>query len=330
MKEITIILVILLSKTLAFGQYNSPIKFAEYDSLKNQADSLIIEKDFKNAAITYSEAFEIFGYRSNTYDAACAWALASKPDSAFECLNKLVKSNYFPFWIWKRRLKTDSRLSSLHNDNRWKPLLEVIRQKKKISKARLNKPLIRILKDIEKDDQKYRKKIDRIEKRHGFESEQKKDILKSIHLTDSINLIKVKSIIDQYGWLGVDEVGYRGNATLFLVIQHSDSATRVKYLPIMREAVRNDKADVSDLALLEDRVALEQGKRQIYGSQIGKNPETKLYYVLPLDDPENVDKRRRMVGLMPMASYVLCWNIIWDVEQYKKDLPKIEELRKKK
>ena len=142
---------------------------------------------------------------------------------------------------------------------------------------------------------------------------------------DSLNLIKVKAILDKYGWLGPDEISDQGNSTLFLVIQHSDQLTQEKYLPLMREAVKNGKAKGSSLALLEDRVALGQGKRQIYGSQIGRNQETKNYFVLPLDDPENVDKRRAEVGLGLLAEYVKRWDIKWDVEQYKNDLPKIEE-----
>ena len=96
----------------------------------------------------------------------------------------------------------------------------------------------------------------------------------------------------------------------------------------MREAVKSGKASGSSLALLEDRVALKQGKKQIYGSQIGQDSDLKLYYVLPLEDPDNVDKRRAEVGLQPLSDYVNHWQIKWDVEQYKKDLPTIEAKRK--
>lgn len=142
---------------------------------------------------------------------------------------------------------------------------------------------------------------------------------------DSINLFQVKQILDQYGWLGADVVSDQGNSTLFLVIQHSDLATQEKYLPMMREAVKNGKAAGSSLALLEDRVALGQGKRQIYGSQISRDPETQEYYISPLEDPDNVDKRRAEVGLGPLSEYVIHWQIKWDIEKYKKDLPKLEE-----
>jgi hypothetical protein len=185
------------------------------------------------------------------------------------------------------------------------------------------------LDSIYTEDQQYRQQIDDIEKKFGWDSKEMKAHWKIINEKDSINLIKIKAILDTRGWLGADIIGEQGNSTLFLVIQHSDIATQEKYLPMMRAAVKNGKAQGSSLALLEDRVALRQGKKQIYGSQIGKDPQTQLYYVSPLDDPDNVDKRRTEVGLQPLAEYVSHWQIKWDIEQYKKDLPKLIELEKR-
>ena len=326
MKQTALIIAFFFTTTLTFGQ-NIP---QEYFDLVKKADSLYKAKDFRNSANKYSDAFKANGWKglpNDRYNAACTWALAAVPDSAFFQLDRIAtKSNYTNYG----HITTDPDLNSLHNDNRWKPLLEKIKQNKDKAEANLNKPLVAILDSIYVEDQTYRKQIDGIEKKYGWESKEMKDHWKIINEKDSINLIKVKSILDKYGWLGADVVGGQGNSTLFLVIQHSDQATQEKYLPMMREAVKNGKAQGSSLALLEDRVALGQGKRQIYGSQIGRDSETQIYYVSPLEDPENVDKRRAEVGLGPLSDYVRRWHIKWDVEQYKKDLPKLEEKTKRK
>lgn len=196
------------------------------------------------------------------------------------------------------------------------------------TEAKLNMGLVQQLDSIYEDDQKYRMQIDEIEKKFGWESKEMKANWKIIHKKDSLNQIKVKTILDNNGWLGEDVVGEKGSSALFLVIQHSDLTTQEHYLPMMRDAVKDGKAAGSRLALLEDRVALRQGKKQIYGSQISRDAETKLYYVSPLVDPDNVDKRRAEVGLQPIANYVIEWQIKWDVEQYKKDLEKIEAKEK--
>jgi hypothetical protein len=96
---------------------------------------------------------------------------------------------------------------------------------------------------------------------------------------------------------------------------------------MMREAVKNKKARASSLALLEDRVNLREGRKQIYGSQIGTFKDGK-YYVQPLEDPDNVDKRRAEVGLGPLNEYTQHWHFNWDAAAYKKQLPEIEKNEK--
>jgi hypothetical protein len=153
-----------------------------------------------------------------------------------------------------------------------------------------------------------------------------RELWKTIIYYDSVNLIKVTDIIDKYGWVGPDVVGGRGSSAIFLVIQHSDIKVQDKYLPMMREAVKNKKAQPSSLALLEDRVALRHGKKQIYGSQV--NCDKDGCWVSPLEDPDNVDKRRAEVGLGPLADYVKKWDIKWDAEEYKRLLPDLEKKQK--
>lgn len=108
------------------------------------------------------------------------------------------------------------------------------------------------------------------------------------------------------------------------MIQHADLEIQQQYLPMMREAAEKGDANGADLALLEDRVALRMGKKQIYGTQIGRDLETGEFYLMPLDDPDNVDERRAAVGLGKLQDYLSNWGLKWDVEAYKKKLPDIE------
>lgn len=319
MKQLIIFLFLSITTTLIMGQND----FQKYDMFVKKADSLYRLKDYKNAAITFSQAFKAIGWKgsqSDRYNAACSWALAGNADSAFHQLNNIVtKANYIDY----EHITTDPDLQSLYKDKRWKPLLVIIKQSKDKAELNYNKPLVAQLDSIFTEDQKYRLKIDTVEKEYGWESKEMKFLWKVVDEKDSVNLIKVKCILDKYGWLGPDIIGERGSQTLFLVIQHSNLPTQVKYLPMMREAVKNRKLSSGNLALLEDRVMLGQGKKQIYGSQIGRDKETGKLYVLPLEDPDNVDKRRANVGLPPLSNYVNQWQIKWDVEQYKKDLQTI-------
>lgn len=96
----------------------------------------------------------------------------------------------------------------------------------------------------------------------------------------------------------------------------------------MRDADKNGNALASDLALLEDRTALGQGEKKIYGSQIEMDSITGIYYVSPIIDSENVDKRRAKVGLQPLAEYISYWGLIWDLKKHVKLTVKIEAKEK--
>lgn len=297
----------------------------EYNAFVTTADSLYRIQNYRESAIEYSKAFKTFGWKGylvDRYNAACSWALANEVDSALFQLNIIVKKmNYKDY----NDIVTDPDLTSLHSDKRWNELLEQIKSNKEKAEVNLDKTLVATLDSIFNDDQNGRQQLKEVEAIYGVDSKELKALWKMISEKDSINLIKVKTILDTRGWLGEDVVGEQGNTTLFLVIQHSDIKTQEHYLPMMRQAVKNGKAKESSLALLEDRVALRQGRMQIYGSQINRDIKTQSFYVSPLEDPDNVDKRRAEVGLQPLAEYLLNWNLVWDVEQYKKDLPGIME-----
>jgi hypothetical protein len=323
MRQGTIILLLVTLTAKVIGQ-DTTDRYAYYSK---KADSLFTMKAYKDAAISYSKAFESLGWKGSLdhrYGAARAWALSGSADSAFFQLENIVTKQKYTNY---ERLIADSALAGLRADKRWHGLIDMVKQNKELEEkaaSLLNKPLIAQLDSIFEEDQKPRIAIDTIVKKYGWESPEMIAQGSLIRRIDSINLVKIKSILDNYGWLGSDVIGSRGNVTLFLVIQHADQATQEKYLPMMREAVKNGKAQPGNLALLEDRVALGQGKKQIYGSQIGMDKETNRYFVLPLDDPDNVDKRRATAGLEPLAYYIKRWKIDWDVEQYKKDLPALE------
>lgn len=293
----------------------------KYGQLIEAAWQLYESKAYAASGEKYTEAFVAMkgkGTVTDRYNAACAWALANQPDSAFVQLNKIANNGGYTNY---GHLTTDADLNSLHNDHRWLAIVALVKANKEKAEAKLDKFLVAQLDTIYQEDQKYRQQIAEIEAKYGWDSEEMTAHWKIIHFHDSINLIQITQLLDERGWLGPDIIGNQGNATLFLVIQHADFETQEKYLPMMQEAVKHGNARASSLALLEDRVALRKGNKQIYGSQIGRDPETGEYYVLPLIDPDHVDRRRAEMGLGSLQSYISNWNMTWDVEVYKQKLP---------
>lgn len=299
----------------------------EYFVLIGEALKHYESKNFIESGNKFSAAFKANGNKGLVYDrynAACSWALAKKPDSAFVQLNKIAKNANFKDL---EKTTADVDFNSLHEDERWSEVISIIKSnKEKDGPALENDEVNRIIEELSNvydEDQKYRNELDAIEKKYGLESIELKNHWNLINTKDSINLVKVTKILDEKGWLGTDIIGPEGNSTLFLVIQHSDLASQEKYLPMMRTAVLKGKANASNLALLEDRVALRKGKKQIYGSQVGRNKNGE-YYVMPLENAESVDERRAKVGLGKLQDYISNWGLKWDAEAYKKTLPELE------
>lgn len=187
-----------------------------------------------------------------------------------------------------------------------------------------------ILDSIYVEDQQYRGQLDSVAETFGQGSEEWQQLLGKMFAADQSNAKIVTEILDTHGWLSAEEIGLTANRTLFLVIQHANHELQEKYLPMMRQAVKDGDADASRLALLEDRIALGNGQPQIYGSQIGTDSETGQAFVFPMIEPDSVNARRASVGLGSIEDYAAYFDIDWNLEAYKAELPKrLEQLKEK-
>jgi len=126
MKTTTFLLTLLISATSLLAQKNHQ----KYEILIRKADSLYQVKDYKNSAFTFSKAFMVNSWNATSrehYNAACSWALANVPDSAFYHLNYVAtKMNYMDYG----HIKGDPDLKSLYTDERWKSLLATVKANK--------------------------------------------------------------------------------------------------------------------------------------------------------------------------------------------------------
>jgi hypothetical protein len=240
MKQTNLFIVFALCVNSTLGQTTNK----KYSDLIRKANSQNASKNYKESANTYCMAFKVGGNKTLTIDrfkAACSWALASKPDSAFSQLNKIMTKTNLSDYSY---ITQNEDLVSLHNDNRWQLILTTIQQNKEESEIIKNKFISQHLERMSQPIQR----------------------------------------------------------------------TPQKHIPIARPLVKSIKAHPTSIAILADRTALRQGKKQIYGTQVARIPQTHSYYVLPIEDPTNVDKRRAELKLQPLAEYVSHWKINWDAE----------------
>jgi hypothetical protein len=138
--------------------------------------------------------------------------------------------------------------------------------------------------------------------RQGFGSQMSAETVAEMQAVDARHTARMKAIVAQHGWPGRSLVGDDGSHAAWLLVQHADASFMAECLPLMEQAVSRGEAAAKDYAYLLDRVRMRQGKPQVYGTQFTSGADGKLV-VHPIEDADNVDERRRAIGLPPMAEY---------------------------
>ena len=119
---------------------------------------------------------------------------------------------------------------------------------------------------------------------------------------DSSNIERIKQVIQQYGYPGKSLVGEPTNEAAWYVIQHSNNIAQ--FFPMIEQAGKNKELPFKLVAMMQDRLLMNQGKEQIYGTQ-GRcdNPPVNSAglqkpdcYIWPILDPDHVNERRKQAG----------------------------------
>jgi hypothetical protein len=116
---------------------------------------------------------------------------------------------------------------------------------------------------------------------------------------------RLAEIIDEYGWPTVELVGQEAARRAWLVAQHADRQLHLqrRALTLMTATANTGQGDTTQLAMLRDRILVNEGRPQIYGTQIA-GIVNGVPVPWPCEDPERMDQRRAEVGLDPFAVHV--------------------------
>jgi len=120
---------------------------------------------------------------------------------------------------------------------------------------------------------------------------------------DKANMHRLAAIVAAYGWPGNRFAGIALASNAFLVLQHADLASQHRYLPVLRRAVAKNDASAQDLAMLEDRVLVQDGEPQLYGTQFKPTEAGQPLALYPVQNEAGLAQRRKELGLPPMADY---------------------------
>ena len=117
----------------------------------------------------------------------------------------------------------------------------------------------------------------------------------------------LEKIVKQYGYPGFRQVGEKSSNNFWLLVQHADEHLdfQRRVLSLMLPEVKRKNASPANYAYLTDRIAINTGQPEEYGTQV-KYEGPGLGKVVPvsLRDPKNVNKRRAAIGMEPLESYL--------------------------
>ncbi len=164
--------------------------------------------------------------------------------------------------------------------------------------------LPKLLTEIRQDDQEIR-----------MEEDVSKIDFDLMREQDFNNLGKVISIIEQCGMPTSNDVDKQHIETIFLVLQHSSLKYQKAYFSLLENSAKNGDLTKSSIAKLKDRMLVNQGKPQIYGTQLKIDIESNTSTLYEIEQPEFVNKRRKEVGLEPLQEYLKKYNIEFNVKQ---------------
>ncbi len=297
-----ILLILFIAYSIVSNTLNAQDQSAKIDSLRVVGN---YNQELKYRKLIYiNNPTDV----SNVYNMACCYSLLKNADSSFYYLNEAISLGHTDGDILE-----DYDLKNIHSDIRWAIIETKIERIYKENNSTINNQLGWELSKMFWVDQAPKAAMDIVLKRYGMKSPEMDSLDKIVAITDSLNMLKLEKIINQYGFPKKDLVGATGTDRVFTIIVHAPLSYQKKYFHLVEEAISNGDIRKQSLAYLTDKILTKEGKKQLYGTQLKYVIETGGYIFKPIEDEKNVDTRRKSVGLEPIEEYAKNFGI-----EYKK------------
>ncbi|PID94038.1 MAG: hypothetical protein CSA94_02370 [Bacteroidetes bacterium] len=120
-----------------------------------------------------------------------------------------------------------------------------------------------------------------------------------------INQDKIKKLYNKYGYLGYKEVGKKASGDFWISIQHADNDVEFqqKMLKALKKEIAKNNASRAEYALLEDRVNVNLGKKQRFGTQLTYNEFGQAIPRNGLMDSVHIEQLRKEYNLPTVREY---------------------------
>jgi hypothetical protein len=177
---------------------------------------------------------------------------------------------------------------------------------------------------LAEDDQRHAKAVYEASQRHDshrgrflFDLPREEWLPEYVASVESAvkRIAELRKILDDHQWPGISMVGEDGSRSAWLIAQHAgdvDPDFQLRCERLLTAAVSGRDAKPGQLAALRDRIELEAGRPQLYGSHLEPHGDS-WRAVRGIEDRDAVDARRAALGLKPWTEYLAdCMNGVPD------------------
>lgn len=161
----------------------------------------------------------------------------------------------------------------------------------------------RELQDIHEKDQNIRRELMPILGKYQADGSGKLKLMMlalKMERQDQENQEYLLELFKRCGW--PEDLNREAHSTIYLVLQHSPDSIMREYYPMVEAFAAKGFLDPDDPATMYDRLLMNAGKPQRYGTQtFADNKNRNLLW--PVGNSDSLEIHRADVGLPPMETY---------------------------
>lgn len=274
----------------------------EYIKSKREADAFFTMDDHHNAIpallkMTKSD----YSKRIDFFFVAISYSKIGKKQEAIQYMNMALEQGLY--FRDTAQITINKYLNEFRNYENWedvkKALVDNYMEQEEGNKVTDHILLAELLRR-KSLDQKFRSNMIKNAKEKVEEQEK----------IDRDNTAWLDSVISTSGWPGFSRVGKDGDHAAWLILQHADFNVEIqkKHLKVLQIEAGKENTSSSNVAYLTDRVLVNTGKKQLYGTQfkIEKNKENYPINIEPkeLAYPDYVNDYRKYMGMSTVEVYL--------------------------
>lgn len=275
-----------------------------YIKLVKKADSALEKSDFGKAVSSYSEALNISNKSVRTVSKA---ALANMKVGNLQAAITLLKQAHETDWkLACTYLGSHAAdYTELQNNPAFLSIFEDCEKKMAAYESEVDVVYQDSIQALYNRDQMHRATFESLALNHGYNSPQMQEAKKLQQEADALNQKILAELFQSKGFPTLTKVKRGATQTALSILQRADTATIYKWIPTIKKLIAEKELLEADCAYIIDFALVQQGKPQIYGTQLYRDKADNLLKPRPFTSLTAVTQSRKLAGLPIWSEYLL-------------------------